>query len=49
MAINRHDDQRAEHRHYYGKLSVTTQGTVYAPYARQASTKRRDSNGSDVQ
>ena len=49
MAMNRRDhDQRAEHRHYDG--SLTTHGTVSTLlYARQASTKRRESNGSDVQ
>ena len=47
MAINKRDqDQRAEHRHYDG--SVTVQGTVRSVRS-EASTKRRESNGSDVQ
>ena len=45
MAINRRDhDQRAEQRHY-----DQAGYCEYAPHARQASTKRRESNGSDVQ
>ena len=48
MAINQRDhDQRAEHRHYDGSLTTRTVSTLL--YARQASTKRRESNGSDVQ